>query len=261
MNFPKNIDFSKISFGSVKTNDNGGKSIYIGYGGAPLIIQTPLVTTPFGMSVYNKDAETMPGEVVKYSAPVNLTDDTVSSANFKKFLISFDKEIINAAVKNSKDWLGKTQKEKVISAFYSPMVNFPKDKETGEIIDKYDPKFKLPLLVRDGVLITKCFNDEKEPVEVSDVPAKSSMRAIIQCTGIWIVGKRFGVSWKVLQLIVDAPNTMNECWLSDDEGDDEGCSALSDPVKEDSIENAFNDEFVQDEDDDDNEIIEVENDD
>ena len=258
MNFPKNIDFSKISFGSVKTNDNGGKSIYIGYGGAPFIIQTPLVTTPFGMSVYNKDAETMPGEVVKYSAPVNLTEDTVSSANFKKFLISFDKEIIDAAVKNSKDWLGKAQKEKVISAFYSPMVNFPKDKETGEIIDKYDPKFKFPLLVRDGVLITKCFNDEKEPVEVSDVPAKSSMRAIIQCTGIWIVGKRFGVSWKVLQLVVDAPNTMNECWLSDDEGegegegDDEGCSALSDPVKDDSIENAL---------DDDNEIIEVENDD
>lgn len=221
INFPKNVDFSKISYGNVKTNENGGKSIYIGYNGTPLIIQTPKLSTPFGMSVYNKDIETTPGEVIKYSAPVNITEDNLSCVNFKKFLAEFDKKIIEDAVTNSKDWLGKAQKEKVISAFYNPLLNYPKDKETGEVIDKYDPKFKIPLLVKDGTLMTSCYNDDGESVQVNNVPSKSSMRAILQCMGIWVVGKRFGVSWKVMQLIVEEPASLDNYIFSDDEEEDE----------------------------------------
>lgn len=221
ISFPKDIDFSKISYGNVKTNENGGKSIYIGYNGNPLVIQTPTLTTPFGMSVYNKDIETTPGEVIKYSAPVNITEENLSCVNFKKFLAEFDKKIIEDAVTHSKDWLGKAQKEKVISAFYNPLLSYPKDKETGELIDKYDPKFKIPLLVKDGTLMAPCYNDEKESVQVTDVPAKSSMRAILQCMGIWVVGKRFGVSWKVMQLIVNEPASLDNYIFSDDEEEDD----------------------------------------
>jgi hypothetical protein len=50
----------------------------------------------------------------------------------------------------------------------------------------------------------KIFPDEKKPdaTPVDFVPKASSVVCGIQCTGIWIGGKGWGVTWKLVQAIV-----------------------------------------------------------
>ena len=48
----KNFDITKLSFGQVKQQTTGGKTIFISYNGNPLYIQTPEMKTPFGVSLW-----------------------------------------------------------------------------------------------------------------------------------------------------------------------------------------------------------------
>ena len=78
-----NMDVDQVSVSEPKTNDNGGKSIYLNYDNHPFIIQTPKMSMPYNMSVYDK------GEYPKYSVEVSFRDmDT--NANVKKFYDNFD---------------------------------------------------------------------------------------------------------------------------------------------------------------------------
>ena len=59
----KNIDVSKVTFSdNVKTLDNGGKTVYIGYNGQPLYVQTPEMVTPFDSSCWNATGGTDPSK-------------------------------------------------------------------------------------------------------------------------------------------------------------------------------------------------------
>ena len=62
------MDVGKVSFSDVKTNDNGGKTIYLNYDNHSFIVQTPKMTLPYNMSVYDK------GEYPKYSLEVSFRD-------------------------------------------------------------------------------------------------------------------------------------------------------------------------------------------
>lgn len=269
MQFPKNIDVSKITFGDWKVNERGGKSAYIGYQNGPLIIQTPYLKTPFGMSTYNKkDDEDEPGKIVKYTIPVNLTTSTTSSANFLTFLKDMDKHVLDSAVENSKVWFGKQQKEKVISAFYNSMVKYSKDKETGGVNDKYPPKFSIPVIVCDNEIVNKCFNDDKEVVKLNTIEKNTRIRVILQCTGMWLVDKKFGVSWKVVQLESSEVNAMDPYALVNSDDDDENVPNIiktddSDGVPSFGDQNiqSDDDEIVQEGDDEEEEVIKVEQED
>ena len=57
------IDITKASFSDVKTNENGGKSIYLNYDNSKFMMQTPVM--PYDMSVYDK------GEYPKYSVELS----------------------------------------------------------------------------------------------------------------------------------------------------------------------------------------------
>ena len=48
----------------VKTNTNGGKSVYISFNKGKFALQTPVMTLPFDMSVYDK------GDYPKYSIDI-----------------------------------------------------------------------------------------------------------------------------------------------------------------------------------------------
>ena len=45
------------------------------------------------------------------------------------------------------------------------------------------------------------FNTRKETVSPSDIVAKSVVRCILQFVGIWITATRWGVTWKVVQIL------------------------------------------------------------
>lgn len=203
---PKQINVAKLTYGAPKSLDNGGKSIYIGYEGKLLYIQTPEMATPFGMSKWNADKS----DKEKYTVELSFkgADENPAKKKFQELLAGFDKELIQQGVDNSSAWFKKQYKStEVVEALYTHMLKHPKDKDTGEITDKYPPTFRLNIPFRDGAIGCPVYDSGKEVINIADIEKGSKVTAIIQCLGIWVAGGKFGCSWKVVQLRVVRPTS------------------------------------------------------
>ena len=231
------IDISKVSFSDVKTNDNGGKSIYINYDNSKFMIQTPVMFMPYDMSVYDK------GEYPKYSVELSFRDleEDYRVRGFHQAMEQLDDLLIESAVKNSMAWFKKKKTNKdVISALYNPIVKKSKDKETGEFDGRYPDNIRLKLQFRDGKPSFKTRDFDNNAItdrESSDLFLKGSrVQAIVRCGGIWIVGGKFGCTWSVDIIKVDAPvSVKNYSFIEDDsDGDDDSDDGSDDNEVEDT---------------------------
>ena len=220
----KNIVFSE----NIKTLDSGGRSIFIGYNEHPLIIQTPEMSAPFGSSCWNANNN---GDPTKDKYTLHMSFRGVESKDnlqkFQDFLIKFDDLILDTALERSVSWFKKKIGMKdVISALYTPLLRRSKNKTTGEYDDKYPPDFKINLPFKGDKFDFDIYNGQKELVELSSIPQKSLVTAIVQCMGVWIAGGKFGCTWKVIQLRVKKPASIQgfafrQTGDSDEENDEE----------------------------------------
>ena len=66
---------------------------------------------------------------------------------------------------------------------------------------------ELALRQRDGKFETAVYDDKKRPltdIPLEDVLMKGSqITTLIQCTGVWFAGSKYGLSWKAVQIRVD----------------------------------------------------------
>ena len=209
---PSNFNPAKLTAKPLKVLDNGGKAVNLEFDGRGLwMVQTPVTQLPYGMNIFDKD-----GKAPKYSVDLSFrdaeTDPKVKS--FYEFAKAFDERLIELAMANSQAWfkLANASRE-VISAFYTPMVKIPVDKEGKP--KPYPPTTKIALKQKDGVFMTEFYDpntlDGKgaprryEGVPVEELLVRGSrIRAIIRCTGIWIAGSKFGPSWKAEQVSVES---------------------------------------------------------
>lgn len=209
---PAAFDVSKMTVGNVKSLDNGGKIVYISHNEKPLIVQTPEMTVPFGMSRWNADGTGAGGGVDKYTIELSFKDRETrpSLSKFFDMMGTVDKFMLNSAIENSQAWFKKKYSTtEIVDALYTPCVKFPKDKATGEITDKYPPTFRLSLPFRNGAFAVETFDNDKNKINLLDVETKGSkITAIIQLSGVWLAGGKFGCSWKVLQMRVVPPSTI-----------------------------------------------------
>ena len=72
------------------------------------------------------------------------------------------------------------------------------------------------------------------------VPKASHVKGLLACTGIWMAGGRFGVTWKLVQACVRPPVRLvgsGMCHIADDSDDEEMDANLSkyDAAKDDSV--------------------------
>lgn len=233
----RNIDLSefesKITFSEPKALENGGKTVYMYYDGKPIIIQTPQMLALFGLSKQSYE-----NGQDKYSIPMSFKDkdSRPSLKAFFELMNKLDKKLIQSGLENSTSWFKKKiTSDAVVEALYTPQIKFSKDKNTGEITDKYPPTFRLGIPFRDGDFKCSLFND-REPCKYTDLEFKGSkVTAIMQCTGIWLAGGKFGCSWKLLQLRVIQPSTIqgfafqdvDEDQIAEDCSDDEELAEYS----------------------------------
>jgi hypothetical protein len=93
----------------------------------------------------------------------------------------------------------------MVKMLYTPTMKFAKDAEGN--LKPYPPTLKVQLRQRDGKFETVVYDDKKRPltdVPLEDVLVKRSMLTVlIQCTGVWITGGKFGLSWKAVQIRAD----------------------------------------------------------
>jgi hypothetical protein len=198
-----NFNTQKISFSQLKVLDSGGKQAYVNYDGSMFVFQTPNCNLPYGMSVFDKAGP------VKYSVELSLRGYDEAGSKMKGFydaLERLDDYMIEQGVKNSKQWFKQDLNRDVIKAFYTPVVRIPLDKNGDR--KPYPPTIKLALKQkRDSQdFDVQCYDDKKElyrGIPLEELLVKGAqVTCLIQCTGVWFAGSKYGLSWKLVRAIV-----------------------------------------------------------
>jgi hypothetical protein len=218
----KDFNINNVTFSDVKMLDNGGKIVYVSYNKSPFLMQTPKMKAPFGLSMWDNDGKNVP----KYTLDLSFggMDSSPQLQAFYEVLENMDVRMVNDGFDNQQSWFKgkKYGSREIVEALYTPIIKYAKDKNTGERSDKYPPTMKLNVPFRDGTFACDAFDDNRKPVNVESIETKGSfINAIIQCTGVWFAGGKFGVSWKVVQMKYTPASMsfMGQCAFRDDDNE------------------------------------------
>ena len=217
---PKDFKPSNVQVAPIKVMDSGAKQAYVNYEGHSLMIQVSALNIPYGMSVFDKAGPK------KYSVDLSLKGYDVESSKMKIIydaLSSLDEFMIEQGVKNSKNWFKSDMNREVIKAFYTPIIRFSKDAEGNP--KPYPPTVKIQLKQRDDKFETAIYDEKKRPltdIPLEDILVKgATVSALIQCTGVWFAGAKYGLSWKAVQIKADhLPESIRGFAFRDEEGAD-----------------------------------------
>jgi hypothetical protein len=200
--FPKDFKPSSITISPIKVMDSGAKQAYVNYEGHSMMMQVSGLTVPYGMSMFDKAGP------VKYSVDLSLKGydgDNVKVKQIYEAFNSLDEYMIDMGTKFSKQWFKSDLSRDIIKAFYTPSVRFSKDAEGN--LKPYPPTLKIQLKQREGKFETAVYDEKKRPL--SDIPLEdilvkgATISSLIQCTGVWFAGSKFGLSWKAMQIKAD----------------------------------------------------------
>jgi hypothetical protein len=206
---------SNIRFMPPKVNDKGGKSISLisTQSGRSLHVSTPLLTT-WGISDF---VDPTTGESDgKYNISFTFPNESYATKNTELFLSKmqqFEQTILEEAVKNSEAWWGESLEMGILKHTFFPILKYPKIKGTKKIDTSKKPninakvpfyenenKWNVEIYDTKGELLFPSANEELTPAHF--VPKLSSAAGVLQCGGIWIGGKGWGVTWKLVQAVV-----------------------------------------------------------
>lgn len=260
-----NFDASKVSFTEMKVNRYGGKTVGIKYNGKRFVIQTPKMYLPYGLSEYQvTDTNGNNTGDVKYSLDLSFkgwnSENKTATKTFYQCMNGLDNTLVQQGVENRVAWFkSKTHTTEVVKALYSTTVRRSKDRETGEVTDKWPPTMKAKLYRKDdGSFKCETYNSKRENVDFeSSVTKGCYVQALLGCTGVWFAGGKFGLSWNVQQMIVHPARRITGFSFLDDEDDSEDVTVTETTVSSNAL------QFIEDEDedeDDDNENGENEGD-
>ena len=216
--FPKDFKITNITVSPLKVMDSGAKQAYVNYEGRSLMMQVSALTVPYGMSMFDKAGP------VKYSVDLSLKGydgDNLKTKQIYETFNTLDEHIIDLGTKFSKQWFKSELSKDIIRAFYTPTVRFSKDAEGN--VKPYPPTLKIQLKQRDGKFETAIYDDKKLPltdVPLEDILVKGAViSSLIQCTGVWFAGSKFGLSWKAVQIKADEiPASIRGFAFRDEEG-------------------------------------------
>ena len=243
------MDGANIGFSAVKVNSVGGKNARIHYNGnkSMLYISTPLMTT-WGVNEYvdEKTGRKSYDMSLQFPNAEYMNDDQRA---FLDGMIAYEEKIKNAATTScSKEWFNKAKMSaEVVDALWTPMVRYPKDKETGEPDGKYPDTFQFKILQYDNVVKCGCFDGEKNAMNVSEpdkenyvvlginIPWSESattphvgifkkgtqVKAVLRCKGIWITNGNFGCGWEAEQIRIKPQPTFDDYAFLDDSEQEE----------------------------------------
>lgn len=222
------FNVQNVKYTAPKANSSGGKSINIlnKSTNSGIRISTPLMLT-WGASDF-QDPTTGKGNgkfemALQFPADEYKNDDTTA---FLKNMVAFENKIKEDALTYSKEWFGKVHKNaEVVEALYSPMLKYSKDKATGEPDLKKSPTFKIKIPLWEGSFRCEVYDEDFQklfpstenptttPIEL--IQKGTNVAALIQCGGIWFANGKFGVTWKLIQVVVQKPRgaLVGQCFI------------------------------------------------
>ena len=246
-----------VQYTKPKVNASGGKSVGVlnKSTSKATYLSTPLMLT-WGVNENDFDGS---GKF-NYDLSLQFPSDEWSSPATDSFLnamVEFEAKIKADAIVNAKDWFNKPKMSpEVVDALFTPMLRYPKDKETGDPDLTRSPTLRVKIPYWDGDFKTEIYNLEGQPLYPSEsddtpmslIPKGVNIATVIQCGGIWFANGKFGVTWRLFQAVVKPKSSLKgtcHISLSTDEVDKLNTQATSDAEEEeeeDNVEVADSDE-------------------
>ncbi len=204
---------SAVKYMAPKVNERGGKSINLvsKQTNRSLCFSTPLLMT-WGVSDF-VDEKTGESDG-KYTLSLNFPNEEYANASTNKFLEklkAFENQIIDDAVVNSEAWWGQEMSREIVKFNFFSFLKYSKNKDTKKTdftkppsirakVPFYNNKWMVEIYDTKSNLIFPCENELITPMDL--IPKLSSVACVLQCGGLWIGGKGWGLTWKLIQCVV-----------------------------------------------------------
>jgi hypothetical protein len=230
---------NNIKYSAPKVNASGGKSVNIlnKATNTGLRISTPLMLT-WGASDFEGNG--------KFEMALQFPSDEYKNADTEAFLKSmsdFENKIKSDALTYSKEWFGKLHKSsEVVDALWTPMLKYSKDKNSGEYNMSKPPTLRIKIPVWEGVWRAEIYdedgnklfpNPENPCVTPLDFLQKgTNLAVLIHCGGLWFANGKFGMTWKLIQAVVQKPkgSLTGQCFIKLKASDKEKLKNAEPPV-------------------------------
>jgi hypothetical protein len=210
---------SDIKYSKPKVNSVGGKSVGIlnAASNTATYISTPLMLT-WGVNTFTDDKTGQNTYDMSLQFPTSEYANADTSA-FLNNMMALEQRIKADAITNSKEWFGKTKMSSdVIDALWTPMLKYPKDKESGEFDMTRPPTLRVKMPVWQGEWKCELYDTDRSQIfpDTSmpdrtplDIISKgANIATVIQCGGIWFANGKFGITWKLFQGVVKPKATL-----------------------------------------------------
>uniref|UniRef100_A0A6C0BVZ6 Uncharacterized protein n=1 Tax=viral metagenome TaxID=1070528 RepID=A0A6C0BVZ6_9ZZZZ len=222
-----------VKYTQPKINAAGGRNVGVlnKKTNKSTILSTPLMMT-WGVNEWKPDDAS--GKV-SYDLSLQFPDAESMSENVKKFLdnlIAFEKKIKADASKFSREWFNKDPSKMspdVVDALFTPMLRYPKNKETREPDYTKSPSLKVKIPYWEGEFKSEIYDMQQnilfpDPSELATpvdlIASRSHVASIIKNGGIWFAAGKFGTTWKLEQAAVQPPATLRgKCHIQLDESE------------------------------------------
>ena len=208
-----------MSYAKPKINAVGGKNVSIMNSKVrkATYLSTPLMLT-WGMSEFRDEKSGKVSYDLSLQFP-NADYPDEDGEMFLEKLKQFEEKVKADAITNSKEWFNKPKMSAdVIEALWTPMLKYPKNKETQEPDYTKAPSLKVKVPYWDGDWKIELYDMEQRQIWPSESGAASSpvelipkltrIACVLQCGGIWFAGGKFGVTWKLFQAVVKPPQSL-----------------------------------------------------
>lgn len=228
-----NLDINKISFGDIRLNKAGGKSVPIKFNGQPLQIRLEKSTYPMGVNVKENENGT------SYTMSLTLKGcdpyaknragaELGNIGNLYNFLQDLQTKVLDSADANSVKWFGKTRSRSVLEDTMKQFISPSVEKVNGEWVasGKYPPSLKMKVPVYDGRVAMDVTDSTGKPVEVTPETIgmafpKRVEASVVVSPGIYVSGQGFGVTWRVSYAKVSPPQRTTAADIFRDEINEE----------------------------------------
>lgn len=209
---PSDLDTSAIKYMKPYVTKSGSKSISIisKQTNRALAISTPFMMT-WGCTDFTDANGDSDG---KFNISLNFPNDSESTEQTNMFLQkmkNFENQILDDAVKMSEIWWGKSMSREICEFTFFPMLKYSKNKETNKVdftkppsirakVPMYEGNWKVEIYNTRGELVFPLENTVETPESI--ITRLSHVACVLQSGGIWIGGKGWGITWKLLQCAI-----------------------------------------------------------
>lgn len=195
-----------------KSNAGATASIFSSQLNKLLRVETPLMMT-WGIADY---VDQTTGESDgKYTMSLNFPNDEYATDETRMLLEKvkgFEDHILDIAVENSETWFGKKKTKELVEDSFSSII------KTNSKQPDRPPSLRIKVPYYEGkwgdISLFDYSSQERLYPSPDDtitppdlVPKLSQIACVIQCSGLWFVGGRWGVKWVLNQAVVKKKNS------------------------------------------------------